>query len=284
MSEEHTTPETKKNLHPAIIPGAIVIAGALIGVGIFFSGSDLFNNSKGNTIIQPEVTVTKEDHIDGSADAKIIIVEYSDLECPFCKRYNETTTRILDTYKASGDVALVFRHFPLDNLHEKARPEAEATECVAELGGNNAFWTYLNSIYTITTSNDGLDPAQLPILAGNAGVDITAFNACVASGRSAQKVQDDQDSGTALGIQGTPYSIFLLKDGSYYTVSGAYPYELLDLTIQASLKGAPASASQGLVDLIQRKGVTDQQINAYISTNLAQYLPKTDTTTGTPAQ
>jgi protein-disulfide isomerase len=266
-----SSPTQTKSAHPALVPIAIIIAGALIGAGVYFSGTA----NTGNTPDLPSVTVTDDDHHIGSRDATITVIEYSDLECPFCKRFHTTTERLFQTYGQNGSLALVFRHFPLDSLHTQARPEAEATECVAELGGNESFWKFLNAIYTTTTSNDGLDMSSMPALATQAGVDATAFSLCIESGRHAETVQADQDSGTALGIQGTPYSIFLLKDGSYYTVSGAYPYELLDLTVQATLNGAPATASQGLIDLIGQQGVTDQKINAYITEHLAHYLPQT---------
>ncbi|NTV22091.1 MAG: thioredoxin domain-containing protein [Candidatus Yonathbacteria bacterium] len=264
----------QKTMHPALMPIAVIIAGALIGAGIYFSRDGKTAN---NTPKLPEVTVIEGDHILGSQDAKITIIEYSDLECPFCKRFHETTNRLFQTYGANGDIALVFRHFPLDSLHQQARPEAEATECVAELGGNDAFWSFLNAIYATTTSNDGLDLTQLPVMATQAGVDATAFTACTESGRHAQTVQDDQDGALTLGVEGTPYSVFLLKDGSYYTVGGAYPYELLDITVQATLAGAPAEASQGLLDLIAAPGATDAKINAYIAEHLAQYLPQANT-------
>ena len=275
-----TTTIKQKTTHPIMIPVAIIIAGALIGVGIYFSRTNTNSEKK---ITQPKVTVTDTDHLLGSRDADIIIVEYSDLECPFCKRFNDTTTQIMDAYGASGKVALVFSHFPLDGLHQKSRNEAAATECVAELGGNDAFWKYLNGVFTITNSNDSLDPTQLPIIASQIGIDVQAFNSCMTSGRHMNTVQADEDSGKALGIQGTPYSIFLLKDGSYYTVNGAYPYELLDLTIQATLNGAPATVPQRLLDLVAARGTNDQ-INAYITENLAKYLSTTDTADTTTAQ
>jgi len=268
-----SSPTQTKSVHPALVPIAIIIAGALIGAGVYFSRTGTANT---------ENTPDLPDHRIGSPDAAITVIEYSDLECPFCKRFHATTERLFQTYGQNSSLALVFRHFPLDNLHAQARPEAEATECVAELGGDEAFWKFLNAIYATTASNDGLDMSSMPALATQAGVDATAFSSCIESGRHAETVQADQDSGTALGIRGTPYSIFLLKDGSYYTVSGAYPYELLDLTVQATLNGAPATASQGLIDFYtqldfgpQKKEVSEKLLNAYITEHLAHYLPQT---------
>src|SRR3989344_1332658 len=103
--------------------------------------------------------VSDSDHILGDKNAPVKIVEFSDTECPFCKRFHVTMQQVVKD--SNGQTAWVYRHFPLDQLHSKARKEAEATECVAELGGNEKFWAYLNRIMEVTPSNNGLDPAEL---------------------------------------------------------------------------------------------------------------------------
>lgn len=86
--------------------------------------------------------VTELDHIRGNMDADVVIIEYSDIECPFCKRFHGTMNQVVETY---GDqVAWVYRHFPLESIHRNARPWAIESECVAEIGGNDAFWKYLD--------------------------------------------------------------------------------------------------------------------------------------------
>lgn len=105
--------------------------------------------------------VTEKDHITGNPQADLIIVEYSDPECPFCKRFHETMMQAMDEYGKQGKVAWVYRHFPLDAIHSKARHEAEAIECAGELGGNEKLWEYVNTLYKITPSNNQLDPALL---------------------------------------------------------------------------------------------------------------------------
>ncbi|MEX0919080.1 MAG: thioredoxin domain-containing protein [Candidatus Paceibacterota bacterium] len=90
--------------------------------------------------------ISPTDHIQGSPDAPVIILEYSDIDCPFCARFHQTMKQVRATYD-DDQVAWVFRHFPLDNLHPEARRKAEAAECVAELAGEEAFWDYLNKIF-----------------------------------------------------------------------------------------------------------------------------------------
>jgi len=102
--------------------------------------------------------VTEKDHIQGSADAPVVIIEYSDTECPFCQRYYETLKQVISSNK--DKVAWVYRHFPLD-MHPRARKEAEALECAAELGGNEKFWEYMDMIGKVSPLNNGLDPALL---------------------------------------------------------------------------------------------------------------------------
>ncbi|MCA9366932.1 thioredoxin domain-containing protein [Candidatus Kaiserbacteria bacterium] len=89
--------------------------------------------------------VTAEDHIKGSLDAPIKIVEYSDFDCPFCTRAHETLVEIM---AENNDVAWVYRHFPLDSLHPNARTLATVSECVAKEGGNDAFWSFADGYFT----------------------------------------------------------------------------------------------------------------------------------------
>ena len=89
--------------------------------------------------------VSDQDHIRGNRGAKVTLIEYSDFECPFCARFHPTTLQILDEY--GDDVALVYRHFPLDQIHPSARPAAIASECIAELGGEEAFWSFVDEVF-----------------------------------------------------------------------------------------------------------------------------------------
>ena len=132
------------------IPIAIVIAGALIAGGLFFATSrpSSGTNAAAGQQPAPEATgdleamaeITSNDHIRGNPDAAVTIVEYADFECPFCKRFHFTMQQVVRDY--DGKVAWVYRQFPLDQLHTKARKEAVASECAAEIGGNDAFWKY----------------------------------------------------------------------------------------------------------------------------------------------
>ncbi|MEX2054393.1 MAG: thioredoxin domain-containing protein [Candidatus Colwellbacteria bacterium] len=94
----------------------------------------------------PDVrAVSADDHIRGDINASVKLIEYSDLECPYCKRFHPEVATIVDRYGL--DVAWVYRHLPLESIHPSARPLAEGSECVAELGGEDAFWEYIDYIF-----------------------------------------------------------------------------------------------------------------------------------------
>jgi protein-disulfide isomerase len=232
--------DTEKN--NLMIPAAIIIAGIIIAFAFFNtkSGGDSPNPDNGNNNDPDEVAInikpiSEEDHILGNPNADIIIVEFSDLECPFCKNYHQTMQRIIDEFGKSGRVAWVYRHFPLTQLHPKAQAEAEATECAGELGGNTTWWDYTNRIFEITPSNNGLDLDLLPEIAEEVGLDKAKFIECFESGRHRDTVKADFDDAVASGGRGTPYSVFLVKGQEPAGQSGALSYDNLKGLIEQTL-------------------------------------------------
>lgn len=175
------------------------------------------------------------DHIRGNADAPVTLIEYSDFECPFCKRFHPTVKRLVDESK--GQVRWVYRHFPLDQLHSKARKEAAASECAAELGGNDAFWKFADRFYELTPSNNGTDvDTVLPRIARDIGLDPTKFAACLASGKHDKRVAEDQQNALATGGNGTPWTLIVSKSGKSYPLSGAQPYASLRQIVDLALR------------------------------------------------
>lgn len=190
-------------------------------------GANVDANGEPTTVKVPDVTT--EDWIRGDKNAPITIIEYSDTECPFCKRFHNTLTSIVEANK--GTVNWVYRHFPLASLHPKAPKEAEALECAGKLGGNDGFWKYLDRLMEITPGNDGLDVAQLPEIAKFAGLNVTKFNTCLESGEMAAKVQAQYTDAVNAGGRGTPFSVIIGKDGKSVPLSGALP----DAQVQAAI-------------------------------------------------
>ncbi len=229
------------------IPVAIVIAGALIAGAVYLGTSKSAPTTAGNNQQPQQVAqqtgsldemraISKDDHIRGNPDAPVKIVEYSDPECPFCKRFHDTMKQVMDEYGKDGKVAWVYRNFPLDQLHQKARNESTAIECAGDLGGNDKFWAYADRLYEVTPSNDGLDPAELPKIAQYVGLDVGKFNTCLTSGKFTKHIEDDVQNAVATGGNGTPWSIVVAANGKKYPLSGAQPYasvkQLIDLALQ----------------------------------------------------
>jgi protein-disulfide isomerase len=222
------------------VPIAIIVAGLIVGGAIFLNKSGGGQEAAVGAIPEERTAadafkpVTADDHILGNPNAPIVFVEYSDTECPFCKNFHATMHRVIDTYGKEGQVAWVYRHFPLASLHSKAPKEAEATECAAELGGNDGFWQYVDRLYEITPSNDGLDLSQLPNIAEEVGLDRNAFTECLNSGRHAEKVQASFNDALAVGGTGTPHTLFVVGD-TIIPLNGAQPFEAVAEGIDAAL-------------------------------------------------
>ena len=221
-----------------IIPVAILGAGLLIGLAIFFkptTSSDTITPAGAEVVIRP---VDKNSHIVGSPSAKIVIVEYSDTECPYCKVFHKTMNDIVAKYQ--GEVAWVYRHFPIPELHSKAMKESYALECAGTLGGNTKFWEYTNALYELTPSNNGLPETALAEIAQKVGLNIAEFNSCLNDPKIKALVQADVSDVAKAGAQlkegiGTPFSVILVKGRKNEVVSGALPFESLVTTIDSIL-------------------------------------------------
>jgi protein-disulfide isomerase len=159
----------------------------------------------------------------GPADAKVTIVEFSDFQCPFCQRVLPALSEVRSRY---GDkVKLVFRDFPLDRLHPQARRAAEAARCARD---QNKFWQYHDLLFAKAPQ---AGPEQLKAYAEQLGLDVPAFERCLASGKHAAGVQKDLDEGTRLGVSGTP-GFFV----NGRPLSGAQPVERFVRVIDDELR------------------------------------------------
>ena len=184
--------------------------------------------------------VNAGDHIRGGVNAAVKVIEFSDFECPFCKSFHATMKQVMGDYEKDGKVAWVYRHFPLDQIHSKARKEAQAAECAAEQGGNKAFWAYADRLFEIAPSNNRLDMAQLPIVAKDTGLDQAKFETCLQGdqrgGKFAAHIEANEQDAMASGGTGTPYSLVINSKGHIFPVNGAMPADAVKAIIDAALK------------------------------------------------
>jgi len=234
-----------KENNPYTIPLAIIVAGIIIAGAIIYTfGGPAQNGLKNPDDSTAQATkeetaktirsIQESDHVRGPKDASLILVEYSDLECPYCKTFHETLMRIVNEYP--NDVVWVYRHFPLQSIHPKAVNEAVASECAAQQGGNDAFWAFIDEVFRITPSNNGLDLSKLPTIAQKIGIDVDTFNSCLENGGGLDKISDDVQEIVGIGGTGTPHSIIITKDGRQIPVKGAQTYTFMKSLIDSLLQ------------------------------------------------
>lgn len=226
-----------------ILPITIVVAGGLIAGAVFLLGGSAGNPPTDSQNITARQYDPSTDYILGNPNAPIKVVEYSDLECPFCKTFHTTMHQIMEYYGDGGQVAWVFRNFPLAQLHSKAPREAAAAECAGEQGGSEAFFKFVDRVFQVTPSSNGLDLAQLPVIAGEIGLNVDAFNQCLASDKYAKKVSDSYAEAIKLGAQGTPYTLIMVGEEAV-TLPGNQPYDSMRAAIDAVLAGVQGTAEQ----------------------------------------
>lgn len=232
-----------------MVPLAILIAGLAIAASIFFNRSGSGEPEK-ISVTEPNtsradafVPVTSKDHVKGDlSKARIIIVDYSDLECPYCKMLHETIEKVYSDYESTGEVAWVYRHFPL-SIHNRSTNEAHAAECVAELGGDDAFWQYIDLVFDTTQSNDTLPPEKLLEFAKTLKIDSAKFDECQKSGRHAQRIKSDFSNAYALaGTEITPYTVMVVNGRAIPLANsnneglGALPYGTFRALVDQFLK------------------------------------------------
>lgn len=220
---------TKINIQSAIIIGALMISGAIIYTKPPQSVVETPQKLGTAQVISPEskteIIITEKDHIRGNPKALVTIVEFSDFQCPFCKRFHPTVQQILENY--SDQVRWVYKHFPLDEIHSEARPSAEASECVFEQKGNDGFWQFADRLFE---NQSRLGNNLYTELASELSLNMSQFNDCLSSRKYKDHVEANYQEGINLGVRGTPGNFV-----NGQAVSGAVPYETLKAAVDKAL-------------------------------------------------
>jgi len=183
---------------------------------------------------------SKQDHVRGKSSAEVSLIEYTDFECPFCKQFHGTPKALLDRYQ--GRVNWVIRNYPLPFHDPAARKEALAAECVAQLGGNDAYWKYADALFVNTKSNGGGLPEDKSVekLAETTGVKSAALVTCMNDGSVVKRVEQDIADGNAAGVSGTPTTVVRNnRTGTSEAVVGALPSGGLEPAIERMLNAKP---------------------------------------------
>lgn len=182
-------------------------------------------NKPEEELIKPEFTISEKDHIKGNPEAPVTIVVYSDLQCPYCASFHQTLKQISADFPEQ--VRLVYKHFPLDQLHPQAGPAAEASECLAEQKGNEGFWQFIDLLFE---NQKRLEESLYQELAQKLGANMEQFNDCLSSQKYKEKVKENYQEGVKVGVRGTPASF--INNQPFF---GALPYQTLKKTIEGAL-------------------------------------------------
>lgn len=213
------------------IPVAIVIGGVIVAVAVYASMPKVSGTSAGNSVLVRPVGT--QDHILGNPAARVMIVEYSDFDCDYCKGFNDTLHQIIANAGINGDVAWVYRQFPLTEIHPNAFAHARAAECVATVAGNDAFWRFSETLF----KNQPVATAQYGVLAARVGVSGDAFATCysTASSTITARIMSDRQNALDIGAQGTPYSLILVDGKPSTVMNGAYSYDAVKQLVDQAL-------------------------------------------------
>jgi len=231
----------KSNRGGNAIAISIVITGVIIAGAIFLTrdsggstatatNSDSRNGGSNTASISNFRLPDKNSHLKGNPDAKVTIVEFSDFECPFCARIHPTLTRLTNE---RNDVNWVYRHFPLSQIHSRALDASIASECVARLGGNDAFWNFADSLFS---NQKSLGQSLYDQEAQKLGINLNEFESCMKDGDISKIVRDDLNEATSSGGRGTPFAVVITASGDFVPFSGAIPYENIVALVEQALE------------------------------------------------
>ena len=248
----------KKSTFNGLVVGLIVI----VGIAAFFAGSytsslssnqitqedldqamaklelKLLQNRLPTEQAMPPVKIsTDNDPIIGDPNAPITIIEFSDFQCPFCARFHvQTLPSIYEEYIEQGKVKLVFRDFPIQNIHPNALPAAVAAECANEQGkfkemhdilfDTQSQWNKIETVAALSLFSQYASDMQM---------DQEKFESCIASGKYIEEIRKDLEDGRDYGVSGTPGFFVGNDEIGYVELKGAQPFESFKKIIDAQL-------------------------------------------------
>lgn len=226
--------------------------GVLLVLSVAFivqnvSGASFFGNTGSKTVLKTTGTqpttdttgtqpttevviadITTDDYIYGNPEAPVTLVEYSDLECPFCASFHPTAQQIVDG--SDGKVNWVYRHFPLRSIHPDAQKLAEAAECVGAQKGNEAYWNFIDYVF-----KNGTKVATVSAAANAVGANGAQVTECMNSGEMADIVNAQYDDAVNAGGRGTPYTVIVGPNGETIPLSGAVPASQIQAVVDSLL-------------------------------------------------
>ena len=257
INQESKTSDKKSNVNGLMI-GLI----AAVGIAAFFAGSYSTNlNSDHITQEDLDETVAKlelkilqnqlptnqpkqpvrisadDDPVRGDREAPITIIEFSDFQCPFCARFHvQTLPLLLENYIDSGKAKLVYRDFPIQNIHPNAMPAAVAAECANEQG---KYWIYHDKLFENQSQWAKLETVDAVAMFSQYAIEMDLsqeqFDSCLTSGKYIEEIRKDLNDGREYGITGTPGFFVGNEDLGFVELKGAQPFESFKKVIESQL-------------------------------------------------
>ncbi|MFH1671647.1 MAG: DsbA family protein [Candidatus Portnoybacteria bacterium] len=208
-------------MNSKLIFSGIIIAGLIIAGAIIYTNDDSVNSQKASLEEATKDEIKEGSNIKGNPEASISIVEFSDFECSYCAKFNQTMDQIMKDYP--NNIKWSYRHFPLSG-HKDARSAAEASECAAEQG---KFWEFHDGLFE---NQSRLGEGLYLELAQKLELDPDLFKECFESRKHKDKVEEDYQAGIKAGVKGTPGNFI-----NGQPLGGAVPYEVIKKAIESVL-------------------------------------------------
>ncbi|MDE2071459.1 MAG: thioredoxin domain-containing protein [Patescibacteria group bacterium] len=213
----------------AIVVAGVIIAGAIVFVNYYRPAAAA---GAGSVVAAPSTSVnvhapSSADHIIGSPSAPVVLIEYSDFQCPYCAMIYPELKSIVQN--SNGKIAWVMRNFPLYQIHPNAEPAANAAECIADELGNDAYWKFADTIFA---DQSKMSDQYYATLAKQLGANPATFSACYSGKKFQSKIDADEAEAEQNGGTGTPYTVVYGK-GKQLPVSGALPQVQIESVINS---------------------------------------------------
>ena len=221
-----------------ILPGAIVLAGAIIALTVYAVRTDASPKlgSGTPTMVRP---VNPADRIIGNPQAPVKLVEYADIDSTYSKQFQATMEQLMSEYAAGGKVAWVYRHFPLLDQHAGAASHAEAAECAGYLGDDDAFWRFIDAIQAAAPGDTQFPVSGYPSIAAQLGLPQAEFQTCLENGRFTKKVYEDSSNALEVGAEGAPFTLVMVEGQEPVGIQGSLTYDDMKRVIEDAIAKAP---------------------------------------------
>lgn len=238
MTQLNKESETAKLLVLKIVPLILITLLTGYAIGNFFPVI-IDSSSSDFSVTSSRIQISIENDLTlGDPNAPVVLVEFIDFQCPFCRRfYTETLGEIEKEYINTGKVLLVMKDFPIESIHAAAKKASEAVQCA----NDQDLWKEMHDKILEEQNEMGSGTIQFTVdqmkdWANEIGLDSDIFNGCLDSGKYEKEVKEDFEEGVSVGITGTPYFFIGTQERGYLTIVGAQPYSVFKQLIDSELE------------------------------------------------